>query len=766
MKTIIPSFRSLACFLLLGCAWHAIAETYTPMEYIEADGAKYFLMPFKSYGQMTTEARVLLPELTGDNVQFAISAGGDLWSLAFAPGNLAYYRVSDKYGNWGKSDYTVASGTWVDIKTENFSTGYYLYVKDPSDSDYGEPVYTKNYGMTPVSEDAGGEMTIFGQKSGNSILRKMPAGTKLAWIKFWRKNAEGESEPVADLKPYVDGDGFEYLKDNLSGDYTMVSGLSRVRYFVNYDSGLDTNSGTSPDRPFKTLEYAVNTKAATLKVPCLIRICGDKYPVVYPISASLNIAIGNLTLKGETGKARDVVLDAGARDITPISFGNVTDSRIESLTVSNGCHSGGMGGIQLRGTRPVASNIVVTCCKSSTASAHMGVVNLNWGGTLQDSWVIANTNTGNGGVVMLSRAGRVERCVIANNVNASFGGGVSAYHNSGSYVGSNGMIIDSCVITNNVATYGGGVADVPKVVNCRIEDNHCTLMGTYGYGGGGVFLQTANVGNQYLDLLVTNCVIASNSTPDGGGGINYFNSSVSNLLVDACVITNNTVSSGYRNRGGAGISIWSNPVVAGGVVTIRNSLVADNGFADNQLNSQGSGILANAGGSGGKIRIENCTVAGNRNSGSYKSAINGIGTVELVNVAAVNNFDKDGNAIHGVTSLAAGAGKTDDGTWAANISNSLLYPAEATWTFAADQEVKNGESPRFYKGTYIPRAASPLRDAGAALAWHEGASDLQRAEPAEGEAVGAPKRERVIGEAVDIGCYEYDVCSGLMLLVR
>lgn len=766
MKDLKRTAMLLIGLLSCGLALASLAETYSPMDCVEADGKKYFQMPFKSYGQMTTEARVWLPNLTGGNVQFALAGGGDLWTIAFAPGNLAYCHLSEKHGNWGVSDYAVASGAWVDIKTENFSTGYYLYVKDPAEGDYGDPVYTKLYTMSPVQEEDGAPMVVLGLKSGNNVLKIMPTGTKLAWIKFWRKDGADVLQPVADLKPYVDGDGFEYLKDEIAGTYTMASGLARIRYFVNYDSGLDTNSGTAPDQAFKTLEYAVNTMASGSQVPCLIRVGGDRYPVTYPLSASLSISCANLTLKGETGNARDVVLDAGRRDFTPISFANIADSRVESLTISNGYHTGGMGGIQLRGTRPVASNIVVTCCESSTASYHMGVVTLNWGGTLQDSWVVANTNSNNGGVVMLSRGGRVERCVIANNKNASFGGGLSACHLNGTFKDSNGMIVDSCIITNNTAAYGGGVGDVPKVVNCRIENNTATLADAHGNGGGGVFLQTAKIGNDFLDVLVTNCVIASNSTPDGGGGINYFNSSVSNLLIDACVVTNNSVLSGYRNRGGAGIAIWSNPVQAGGVVTIRNSLVADNYFAVSQPNSQGSGILANAGSSGGKIRIENCTVAGNRNNGSYKSAINCIGTVELVNVAAVDNFDTAGNAIHGITSMASGASRTDDGTWAANISHSLLYPAEATWTFGAEQKVENGEAPRFCSGSYIPRATSPLRDAGAALDWHAGASDLQRAEPEPGKAVGVPIRSRVIGAAVDIGCYEYDCTSGLMLLVR
>lgn len=765
MKTIIPSFRSLVCFLLLGCAWHAVAEAYTPMEYIEANGAKYFEAPFKAYGNMTTEARVFLATGPCDQGQIVLAGASGYWTLAMIKDTgEGYYHLSGVYGNSGKMGKILPLGEWIDVKVVTGSAGIKYFIKSPSDADYGdEPFYVNNSQMSPVAEEDASLMNIFGARSGNNVLNKMPTGSKLARIRFWR-GCEGTDEltEIADFKPYSDEDGFEYLKDELSGGYLIALNVTRRKMFVNGDSGVDgENDGLTRDRAFKTIKYALSKRASNCSYVVVLE--GDKYPITYPLTES--ISVSGMTLRGGTGNARDVILDGQMGGFTPIAFANSTGNRVESLTVTNGYRSGNISGIQFSGTNPVASNVVVTCCKNNGA-VHIGILSLCSGAALIDSVVVSNQSTSAGGIVTFYRGGRAERCLIANNVNAGAGGGVAGYHGSGTYAGSNGMIIDSCVITNNIAASGGGVADVPKVVNSRIENNRCTLTTTSGCGGGGVLLQTTKVENKYLDLQVTNCVITSNSAADGGGGVNFYNSSVSNLLIDACVITNNMVSSGYHNRGGAGISIWSNPVVAGGVFTIRNSLVADNGFTDNQLNSQGSGILANAGNAGGKIRIENCTVTGNRNSGSYKSAINCIGTVELVNVAAVNNFDKDGTAIHGVTSIAAGASKADDGAWAANMSHSLLYPAEATWTFAADQEVKNGEAPRFYKGTYIPRAASPLRDAGAPLAWHEGASDLQRAEPAEGEVVGAPIRNRVIGKAVDIGCYEYDVCSGLMLLVR
>ena len=763
-KVSAVSFRAVLAAVALPLAQLASAVTYTPQDYVVSDAEKYFLMPFNAYGEMTTEARVWIPEIPAGNTQYVLAGGGSLWNISVGSGNLAYYRVSSLYGNWGWSDYEVASGTWVDLKTENFSTGYYLYVKSPSDADYGEPVYTKLYSMSPVAEADGVAMAVLGSKDGNNVLRKMPAGTKLAWIKFWRKTGGSGLEQVADLRPYVDEDGFEYLKDELSGVYTLASDSSKLRYFVNCDSGLDSNSGLTPAEAFKTLEYALNTKAAAAKVPCLVRIGGDSYPAVYTPTASLSISQNNLTVKGETGRAVDVVIDAGRQNFTPVSFNNVTDSRIESLTIRNGYRSNEVAALKLNGTRPVASNIVVTCCEASATGAHIGIVSLvGTDPVLQDSAVVANTNSNNGGVVMLYRSGRVERCVIASNVNASNGGGVTGYHGSGSFYGSNGMLVESCVITNNAAAGGGGTYDVPKVVNSRIENNRCTQSGSSGYGGGGVLLQTAKIGSAYFDLLVTNCVIASNAATDGGGGIVFYNASVSNLLVDACVITNNTVAPGYRNRGGAGVQLWTNPTVAGGNVTIRNSLVAANRFTETQANSQGSGILANA--STGKIRIENCTVTGNRNFGSYKSAINAIGTVELVNVAAVDNYDTAGNPIHGITSMVNGAGKTDTGDWASSIQNSLLYPAETVWTFDAVQNIKNGLAPRFGKVMYVPSASSPLRDAGASLPWHADASDLQRAVPEAGQVIGAPFRRRVV-DVVDIGCYEYDRVSGLLLIMR
>ena len=150
---------------------------------------------------------------------------------------------------------------------------------------------------------------------------------------------------------------------------------------------------------------------------------------------------------------------------------------------------------------------------ASWTSETVGVLIGNDGGTMADCRVTDCSNNGNwrvhGAVKMTGSGALVTRCLIdgntmietSNNVGQNTSGGIHATAGR----------IENCVITNNVGmAYNGANAsglylDGPVVVlNCTVLDNR---MGS-GYDGGGV--QAANA-----SAVVRNCIIDGNLSGDG-----------------------------------------------------------------------------------------------------------------------------------------------------------------------------------------------------------------------------------------------------------
>jgi hypothetical protein len=138
------------------------------------------------------------------------------------------------------------------------------------------------------------------------------------------------------------------------------------------------------------------------------------------------------------------------------------------------------------------------------------------------------------------------------------GGAILSYNNSS-------PSITNCVIRNNQAYYGGGIAcgiddhnSNPVIINCQIIANSAY------YGGGGIYINgssptiknciiSGNVANDYYSAggeggaiysecsgnpLVVNCTISGNVASVSAGAIYCFNSS--NLSINNCILWANT----------------------------------------------------------------------------------------------------------------------------------------------------------------------------------------------------------------------------------
>ena len=246
--------------------------------------------------------------------------------------------------------------------------------------------------------------------------------------------------------------------------------------------------------------------------------------------------------------------------------GIVTNTRVKSN------YSVGPGG----GVRIVSTEGGLTHSEISANSnvSHGAGVYIDGGGSkVEHCTVNGNISyyaSGRGGGIYLLRGAAAAHCIISNNV-AMWGGGlgllngVCAYSditgNLGRSIGGgvymlNVGLVENCRISHNISSNGGGVclqeATNINLRNCLIAGNVST--GSYG-GGVHVYLGTGTV--------FQNSTIVSNYTPTYGGGV--YLSSYATTVVENCVV--------YFNKNGLGDSS-SNFCCGSANVICNNSCVA------------------------------------------------------------------------------------------------------------------------------------------------------------------------------------------------
>lgn len=371
--------------------------------------------------------------------------------------------------------------------------------------------------------------------------------------------------------------------------------------------------------------------------------------------------------------------------------------------------------------------------------------------TVSNTTFTGNTATKEGSAAYVHNRCAFIGCTVTNNVAASDGDGAAIYGNV-SDASATSLVVRACTIRNNT---GRGLYNVPTVRDSWIEGNTATCgAGLYGHP-------------QLLDYLPADfCVTISNTTFFGnaattgyGGAFSWGNwaSTISNVVIDSCAFISNTLSrtSADRSLGGGAISISLSTV--GANVAIRNSLFEGNTQLDAGTVVPGAAINIQRDtrevGGGGMIRIENCTFVGNRNESGDSDAVfltgrYGAPVAYVTNCVFACNLKK----VNGEMVETAGLTSQSHA-----VAYSYLYPASSS---TYEETVINGtKAPNFQEGTWIPSGNSPMRDAGVLLSWMTGAKDLQR--DANGKAI----RDRVLGSAPDMGCFEYQPL-GLLLILR
>ena len=303
--------------------------------------------------------------------------------------------------------------------------------------------------------------------------------------------------------------------------------------------------------------------------------------------------------------------------------------------------------------------------------------------------------------------------------------------------------------------YGACLTIVDGVVsNCVVTDNAGT-----GWASGAVTLSGG---------LFTHGVIRNNTNTDsgaGGGGRAAFNilgnsaTAVSGTIAFT-VITNNSAT-----------CVGAGQISAAGVVT--NCVISGNKSTQISAASRAGAIYINGAGKVIDTRIE---------GSEYKNTWDAGGTVFLENDSAIlRNCLVTGstNALNPVVRLTKG--KVENCTVAGNVVNSSeavavgVHAASGTtlqntivWDNVANGVASNLSdggatvttclfADPLFRGTpesrYMLKLKSPARNAGTFQSWMVGAKDLAG-------------RPRIIGRAVDMGCYELDTPVGLRIELR
>ena len=419
------------------------------------------------------------------------------------------------------------------------------------------------------------------------------------------------------------------------------------------------------------------------------------------------------------------------------------------ISANNNAESGKSGG---------KSIIEVEDCEivgNTSESAGAGVYSPGYFDIRLTGCTIANNTVAdaNGGGVRFEKGPvTMLNCMVAGN-SAVSGAGVDVVPTASSPAAAIATLICSnTTFRGNTAYSSGGGVRIYQYGRaffdgCRFEGNSTTYdTANDQTGGGGVWLSHQGSGTiPYGYCSASNCVFAGNISGTRAGGLGgTWNTNFCGAVVN-CVFTNNQ----SRFQGG-GLSIReakANPTPA----IIRNCL-----FAFNETTYDGSTADSNGGGvllvTKSNLVMENCTIVSNniRNTSTANYKSGGIhqrwgGTLKNCIVAFNTRCGQPEDTAYWNTD---GSNLT-----AANYQNCCGYPAVSKFSAA------NGcvaADPKFVdpaNGDFTLQPGSPCKNAGANDAWMADATDL----------LGNP---RIAGDTVDIGCYEFEIFSGLRVILR
>ena len=355
---------------------------------------------------------------------------------------------------------------------------------------------------------------------------------------------------------------------------------------------------------------------------------------------------------------------------------------------------------------------------------------------------------------------------ICSNGNHYLGGG-AAY--GGKYYG--------CEFTNNKAVSPGGHQTFGGAIYLPAVVSNCTFTGNYSAKGGGAVGCNGNsktkttriydsyftnntayiIGGAIYGATVYNCEVVSNvvldSGYDGGGAyyVDAFNTLFEGNILTNCCTTSKGVSGGgahstgsalnciYRNNSDIALAKYGNCAKAGAcyAVAMTNCLVVGN------LCSNPNGAVYGGSAVWASQPCVNCTIVSNHclATSSFPSSA---ATGNFINCIIVGNDMSDVYCGRGSPTTA--------------LTN-CVYGTASSATIVNSKQVSSIDKVKFESvdpseaNSFRLRHLSPARDAGYDVGLTSADRDLDG-------------NSRVIGAAIDIGCYEAPSAKGMTIILR
>jgi CSLREA domain-containing protein len=259
-----------------------------------------------------------------------------------------------------------------------------------------------------------------------------------------------------------------------------------------------------------------------------------------------------------------------------------------------------------------------------------------------------------------------------SNGNNVVGGGIQ--------IGGATVNFNDCIISDNFAASGGGIAVVQgstvNVTRSTLNNN------TTNQGGAGIYIDSSSTAN------VTNSTITGNSTHAIGGGIHNNMGTVN--------ITNSTINNNFADYGGG--------IGGGGTVNITDSTISSN-----SASTEGGGVYTDT---GGTANIKSSIIA--LNNSNFSPDVSGAGTYQSAgfnlirkNVGAATSFPAGNpNMNNDIVGTGAGIDPKLDPAGLKNNGGPTQTIALLPGSPAIDKGTRTGNLTNDQRGSGFPRTVN------------------------------------------------------------
>ena len=335
------------------------------------------------------------------------------------------------------------------------------------------------------------------------------------------------------------------------------------------NDGSNANSGTSPDSPFFSIDYALSLAYGSQANPLTIHVApgvyapsttGERFPLQM---------VSWVTLAGSG--ADETFLDAEATVDMPkrvINMDKVQGCTVRDLTIAGGVVTTAKGlnggGIAVVDAEVNLSNLTALNCSAAGDGGCLHIITSN---AVCEELDISNSSaTGYGGALAAKTSQTsLNNCQLSSN-SANRGAGIYAIE--GQLTMSGTQVLDNS--TTGTQRRGGGLYLVSSSQSA-IENS--VIKGNSADTGAGIYLQDA------LDFRILNSKLLNNlqsvSSFSNGGGALYWNNACSGLLA------NNLIANNTAYQGGAGYGMSA--------LDFRNNTISNN-----RANYRGGAFYLNA----------------------------------------------------------------------------------------------------------------------------------------------------------------------------